>query len=375
MIARLIMCLCACLSFTACGTAPQYAKALEEPVKTTAAAAKSVDFAQKDFIRVQALGAITDPSPFPQPLALESVVCDIPPGLQIAEDGLTVFSDSADLVSKVAAAPTDTSYAAYVRQFRKNAAAEAAAKQGVLPSNQETMLSDKAKACMAAFVADREANATLGTPSGTDLTKFAADPIGYIEALNTFIKALLGTIETAQREAAVRATVKATIPAMRAAQQQLASSSGASFGPRVIFASGTPQAVIDGNRSLLGASLGIHRWFIAQEIDRLWMKLGQCRTGVPTPGGGGTSRPSKGMNCLADFTTRRDLDDLVEDIYAYRELATVNAGKMLSDLNVAIDNADRATDLTFAQALDAIIGVADAVSSLSDSYGKLQKAR
>ena len=346
------------LTLAACSTTGDFTRAMDEPLKVVTQASLLAESAEVDVLKAHAVGMTSV-----QPIGgLADVVCVRWAGPSVAQSHLSVLSDAVDTVKKVGEKPVDTSYAGYIRKFRENS--ENAAPVDV--DLERAKAAEKARLalqrCKDLIASDWTADKSLSpapTKGGTILAILPA-----ILALDKLIKSGLSLIEAAQREAAVRATIIGLIPQLREARTALAAAPTAAFGPMVTFAPNALSVATDMNKSNVGATITLRRWFIAQQISAQWTYLQQCRD---------RKRP----NCLGEPDVDRTLNTLASNIATYRGLAKIDSTKVLAALQTAIDGAEQSLKSAGnpANLIDAIVGLADAVSGISDAYGAYAKTR
>lgn len=337
------------LLLAACSTTSDFSRGMGEPLKVLNQAAAIADGAESDVLRAHALGMSGTQSP------LSDSVCVKWAGPSVTQSGLALFADAYETVGKVAEKPTDTSYAGYIQKFRENTenGAELDVKTEQEKARQKAIA--KMDRCKLLFLADIGPGVSLAPLP----TRAAALPeiFGTVLALDKLIKAGLALMEAAQREAAVRATISGLIPQMREAQQSLSAPVTAAFGPVVRFPDVTAQPVLAMNSSAVGATITIRRWFVAQQIVGQWAYLQPCRE-------------RKRANCLGEPEVNRVVNKLVENVARYRALSRIDSTKVLSSVDAAINAAEASlqTGKNPANLIDALVGLADAVSTISDAY-------
>lgn len=362
--------LAAALSLGGCATSSNFADAMEGGVKSTKNASQIVDNAQRDFIHAQALGAV-DRGGAPEP-TIEILTCYPVAGLSAAGSNLAVFSDGTDLVAKVAKKPDDITYGGYIAALKADRQAVKDANDGDLLKVKGDAIKAAQRRCELALIEDLRADSQLKLPAAQ---LRGANVIAVILGLDKVFKTLLSDIESAEREAAVRASVNAIIPRMEDAKKELASTYNASFGPVVQLAQGFPPGVTkqvdkeevtsihDMNGTVLGATITMERWYVAHTIEAIHTQLATCRAS------------KKSLDCLADPQVRANLDAMTNAIATYRALAQVDSKKLLIKLENAIADARKASDTKLPGLLEAISTVANAFSDLADAVDKYKKAK
>ncbi|WP_157201233.1 hypothetical protein [Massilia sp. Root418] len=344
-----------------CSTAKTFNNALEEPVAALAKAAAVVQAAESDVIQANALGLVEQPAANPQ-----SLVCGAPEGLSATAADLQQFSDALETVSKVATKPDDTSFAGYVKQIRKNKEAQANADgaPGAELQAAAKKKKDNFNRCMALFAADTAANAKLSADPALNATAIAP-VVGLIMAWGDLAKELLKYGEAAQREKAVRATVASLLPQLEEARKELAEDTkDGKFGSKVVYPASASPLATQMNRSNLGASITIRRWMTAKSIRANWDSLAPCRSAA-TP-----------RNCLASAADRAAAAELSLQIANYRSLYKIDDKKILDALKAGLDQAQKANaSVSLPDLMDALMGIGDAVTSISDKVDAVHKAR
>ncbi len=359
MTGRLLFIVTCAATLSACSTTSDFSRALEEPVKVTNAAAAVVTDSSTDIMEISAFGLRTDAVVDPGEIA-----CIPTPGPASAGDDLSVFGDSLDAVQKVGAAPKDTSYAGYIRQFRQNRdAMKPPASLDARNKERDDKLTEAQTRCTTLFAADISARTALAHKT---VVKGAVLPfIGIVMAWNEVIKDGLAAAEQAQREAAVRETVKRAIPDMKLARDHLfgpiAPEAAPAFGPIVQYPDGASALVSDPNKTVLGAVINVRRWYVAQIVKSDWDRLQSCRT-------------AQDFACLGDPAARAVASDFSANGLAYRKLAGIDVAKIKVALDSAITGAEQSVDKgSFSNLLDALATIGDSVSTISDAVGKAKK--
>ncbi len=335
-----------------CATTSEFSREMADPILALNGAASLAGDATDDVLQAAALGRAKPAMP------LENLVCQPARGPAEVQAELTEFSDAFDLVAKVGAAPTDTTYAGYIRQLRLNAA-NAAANPDLGDDDDTAKKRIAAQThCMSAFredVAVRELD-TLRESPRPDVTVLAA-----IVAIDQVMKGVLGQVEAAQREEAVRKTLNKLLPLLKGASTRLRKAPDGNFGPHVAYPAGTDSAGL--NKTRLGAMVAVRRWSVASRIDARWKALDACRS-------------SGDPKCMGDAGTQATLAGLVADARTYRSLAAVDPGQVMDALDAAIQAANDAlaADKKPTSWLDALVGVGDAVSGLAAPFATVKGA-
>jgi hypothetical protein len=344
------------LALGACVSA-EFTKGMAEPVQTLKQSARVTGGADGDVLKAYAAGMVSD-AVIP---SLPDLVCIPSAGPAVVSKNLGVFADSLDVVKQVGEKPSDTSYAGYIKKMRENAANAASAGAG---NNDEAAAQLKLvkqwTRCMALLAADDSQDSLQRMPKASGALPAG---IGKTLALDAVLKVLLGQIESAQREAAVQDTIKALIPVLESAREELKQAPSASFGPFVKYPDDQASApAFEMNKTIVGAAVNIRRWLLAKQIASQWTALATCRTA---------------MSCLKDPATHRVLDDFTTNVVQYRALARVDAAKIVSSLDTAIAAARSSFEAgkKIENWIDSLIAVSDAVTDLSDVYGKFEEAK
>ncbi len=357
-----------------CATADKFSHSLEGAVKTAQGSSTAVEVAQRDIVRLQVLGVVNIAAaagPFAKPLAeadlMEGVACTPLAGPDNVHAALGAFSDSTDLVAKVAKKPDDTSFAGLLAQIK----ADQLAIKNASKVQSKTAAEDEASADMRCRVALRTDLASKDIASIQIGNAHAADPFTIVTTVVGVATSIATQIEALKRDEAVKKTVEAVIPVLESARDALAQPITAKFGPIVTLS--PPDTKVDAEKSIidnlkamnstaLGATVTLDRWYEARQIQVLWQDL---RANTPV---------CPQMVCLADPRARTNLDALVEAIYAYRGLAAVNSDATLKTLTTAIDNAKNSASTSAAEVLDSLGTVAGALSDVSDAVEKAKTA-
>jgi len=352
-------------AFSGCATQGNYKRATANIDTNIKNLTQVTDDAAKDALRATVIGA-TNAVPDKQ-----SIVCVGQRGPHSTSIALEVFPDAIEAVLKVGEKIDDTSYAGYLRQLKKYQAAINAAKQSknknpdgsVKPSdNIDQKAFDR---CTSLFKDDNSVPQLTGIPADEEkgMTALAAIPL-----VDAIAKAVLGAVDKLKQGQAVKVTVDATIPPMEEAYAYLNSEPKSDFGPAVTYPPNLKEdkknehPALEMNRSILGKTITIRRWFAAKRASVLFDKLGECRK-------------EKKLNCLSEASTRRDIDDFVEAVYTFRVLAAIDVPDVLEKLDASIKTAKNSTKPTAADALDALVEIADALGGITDAYGKYESAK
>ena len=360
---RLASAIVASVALSACGTAGKnFSAALEKPAGAAEKAKAIAQQAERDFLKARYLGMASDAAPA---AILENLVCVPGRGPGNATDGLAVFPAVLETVAEVGEKPADTSFAAYSKAFRNNAANIATASEDPeirAAREQQELAVERLKRqqrCTALFAADRTAGMSLKTPPQK------AGGAGALAALSggiKLLKELMGVAERAQREQAVRTTITASIPTLDKAVAALAAPADANYGPKVEYAESAPQ--FGENGTVLGATINIRRWMMAKQIDAITRTLAGC----------GASDHSR-RACLADGNKRREADEVVELSTQYRSLAAVDTAEVLTRLRKGVDAARNANKLSFADLIEGLVELSDTFDGLSKSYADFKSTR
>lgn len=350
---------------SACGTAANFTRGMEEPVAVLKKASGIAEEAEADILKSYAIGILNEPvvSPGEAADALKSVVVCRPwMGPSTVVKNLTVFTDSVDTVKKVGEAPADTSYRGYIRKFRENAAAAAPVDAVKEQADADTKAEKAAASCASLFLTDAADGSTLRsfTAPGQGALPVL---IGKILALDGLIKGVLAQAEAAQREAAVRRTVEYLIPQLSAASDALKSPVSPSFGPVVNYGPGAASAAVDMNKSVLGATITIRRWHVAKQLKEQWAYLKPCRDTKP-------------FACLADPLQQQVVTSFATNVRVYRSLSAVDPRTVEKSLQASIEAAKGSLKSGgIAGVIDALIGFSDSVKGLSDAYDAYDKSK
>ncbi|MGX1187459.1 hypothetical protein AB7M29_005138 [Pseudomonas sp. F-14 TE3623] len=340
-------------SIVACGSASNFSRALDEPVKMANGASDIAASAENDRIKAIALGAYASQKQAP----LADLVCNTDSGALTAGSNLSVFGDALDTVKKVAEKPDDTSYASYMRNFRKNADSINSKPEPVEIQLQKMRAKQlkRDQRCVVQFNQDVKVK-NLYAPA---IKGGSVAAVATFLSLDKLVKLTLKYVEEAQREKAVRSTINELKSQLREAYKQLSVENDKGFGLRVEYPQGN---VVD--HTSLGEVVNIRRWYVAQEINGIWLDLNGCRV-------------SGQMDCLKSSETRAGADDFAEAVIAYRSLASVDSGKVLSALDQSIKKIEELDQgkASLADVVDGLVALADAVSGLDGAYKDYDKSK
>lgn len=339
-----------------CGTTSSFTRGMEEPVKAIANAATLANEAEQNVLKAVATGLASSS------LTLDDLVCKLAsPGAVEVHGQLQAFGDALDTVRKVGEKPDDTSYAGYVRKFRESAAA------GQPPTNPDAEQTEALKKeaeriarCKELFKADTAAGTQLMAPEGE-----AALPmiITRLLGFDQLVKALLGQAEALSREAAVKRTIQTLLPGLKKASAQLKMVPTPTYGPLVRYTAGSAPKAEGMNGTVLGATVNIRRWYIAQQARTQWEYLSRCRAAAD-------------KSCFGDPAIQAAANGFAASVHSYRSLAKVDAVKVQAMVDDAVAAAESSLEIQGAAAwIDGLIGIADALSALDDAYGKYDKSK
>jgi hypothetical protein len=347
-------CLCGCAT-----TGANFSAALKKPAEAAGKAKTTVDQATVDFTKARFFGMAGETS-----FNLRDVVCVVPTPLLSASNGLSAFPDALDTIKDVGEKPDDTSFAAYVKAFRKNAANIDAASGDpkaifdAANKKAEQELAKQITRCIGLFDGDQHAALNLGR-KGELGTKGAG--VAVFQAVIALTKGIFGYYEQIQREAAVRKTVIATLPALNASVEKLGGppANGTAY---VVYPDNAPQA--KENNTLFGTVINIRRWMVAKQLEAISGELAACRAND------GAKR-----NCLGDAGKRRDAEEAVDLASQYRSLAAIDTDDVIKTLKDAVAKAGDAGQMSFEQLLDGLVAIGDALDSVSKNYDDYKKAK
>jgi hypothetical protein len=343
-----------------------FSSALESQVKLAQSARAIATLAEADAIKAKWLG-MTGKKPASDRWVGEVAidVCTPTSGIYATDTALAAFGDSVEVLKKVAEKPADVSYAAYVTQFRKNNKyLDTAVQQGdpaaVAESKRKALMAtlEARERCHQLFMAD--SGATLYPPRDA-LVGGEERSLATILAFDVVLKAVLGGIEKMERDEAVRSTAVNLTRDLRTAHAELANTDLGTFSPRVDYApvnAQNPAATM--NRTRLGATITLHRWYLAQEIRAITSAMTRCDAG-----------------CLGDAANRKNLDDLVQAMLGYRALSAIDTDQALKSLSDGLDKAQKVADgnVNLADILDGFLAIADSLSGIDKAYNDYQDTR
>lgn len=350
-----------------CGTtATGFSSALDSQLKFAQSARAIATLAEADAIKAKWLG-MTGKKPASDKWAAEVAldVCTPTSGVYATDTALAAFGDSVEVLKKVAEKPADVSYAAYVAQFRKNNKyLDAAVHQGdpaaVAEAKRKALVAtlEARERCRQLFMADTGA---MLYPPRDALVGGGERALASILAFDVVFKAVLGGIEKMQRDDAVRATAVNLTRDLRTAHAELANTDLSTFAPRVEFASADAQGpAATMNRTRLGATITLHRWYLAQEVRAITSTLARCNA-----------------SCLGDSVMRKNLDDLVQAMLGYRALSAIDTDQALKSIGDGLDKAQKVADgkVSMADILDGFLAIADSLAGIDKAYNDYQDTR
>lgn len=345
------------IALVGCTSSVQFNRVMEKPAAAAKGAAEVARGADQDLIRALALGVYKADGAADFPI----VLCWPRKGPDVAGANLMTFADALQTVNKVAEKPQDTSYAAYIRRFGE---LEKAGNRDVKAERAAALKEIQAARERCELLAVQDAQGRLVDVSDVGVALTVPPIVGQILALDQLIKALVAQTEKAARAAVVREVIRNLLPQLREAVGELAKEPGPTFGPRVVYPTGTSKDAETMNRTVLGATITIRRWFVGTQARAQWAALEGCRKGAPSTG------------CLGRHSEVALADSLVGNAYAYRALAQNDSQKLLDQLSKATDGAEAATkEGSLADMIDALIGIGDALSGISDKYEAYRKTR
>lgn len=346
------------LAVSGCATEVNFTKALEGAAKLSNSSKLVAMEAERDALKANFLHL------YQHNTEMADVVCGPAMAIEATGAALDTFGDAIDTIHKVGEKPADTSYASYVTAFRKNkqniADARSAGLQSVMDKAVEAdqkKRDEAVKRCGQLFAAD--STAILG-PEASGLAPNGAAGFAALFAFNELIKAGLAAAEGVQRESAVIDTAKALVPGLQRAHDQLAKPITSDFIPFVIYKGlAENHPALAANASRLGATVTLHRWFVAQQIIQSRRVIAICT-----------------IACLGDPVMRRNLDELISSVEQYRSMAEIDPVQTLDALNKGIATADKAADgkVSWPQALDGLLQIADTVTGLGNKYGAFKSS-
>ncbi len=339
---------------TGCGTTASFTRSMEEPVKALSNVVALADEAEQNVLKATATGLA------PTSLTPGEIACrPVGGGPGEVSDQLKSFGDALDIVRKIGEKPADTSYAGYIRKFRENAAAG----QPSTKPDIEKRESERFDRCKALFLSDINAGTQLSPLKPKRDGEMSPSIVVQLLGVNQLAKAFLGQAETISREAAVRRAIEKLLPDLRVAAAQLKAEPSPEYGPLVQYGSGSSVEATVMNASVLGATVNVRRWYVAQQVKSTWDYLARCRAA--------TDRA-----CFGDPAVQAAADRFASTVYAYRSLAKVDPVKVLASVDSAVITANDSLNFKEPEAwIDGLIGIADALSSLNDAYGKFDKSK
>lgn len=349
-----------CSLLVGCGAGGQFVKGMAEPVAALNSAAAVAAEAERDMLRAKLLGLVSNSIE----ASAGGAICELAAGPRAAQQDLGVFGDALETVKKVGEKPSDTSYAGYIRQFRKNAAATEPPQS---PEDRRKKEEEKRQAqferCVNLYAADTSRETQLVNPAEARTGGGLTVLVGIVMSADGLAKAILGPFEQLQREAAVRATITHLIPQLEEARDALKNDLKGDFGARIVFGKDAHEVAVRMNRNVIGATITLRRWLVARQIDAQWKQLETCRNGSQ-------------KDCIGAPGVQMTMAAFVENVAAYRTLAAIDTDKVIVQLDAAVKAANDSLKVSDpAQWIDALISVADVFSSISDAYGKYDKSK
>lgn len=364
------------LSLSACGTVD--VTALEDASKSLAQASSVAAEADRDLLRAYSLGMNKSAAS-----KLEETVCggqvieataDAPKhvqgsGASAVQSYLSVYPDSLDSIQKVGKTPTDTSYTGYVKKMRDNQKAiDGMPEEKKQAEKEKARLArlDALNRCLDLYRADSSAGSRLTAPPDMKaLGLLPAVPIiPLFLALNKFAKTIVATAEKAQREEAIKETVKQILPQLDEAAKAMNVTAGAEFGSKVEYPVGVKGAAVDMNQTVLGATITIRRWFLAQQINEQEAYLADCQAKV--------------AHCLGSPTVQAAMNAFAVNVQAYRALTqvdTIKIQKALKDTVAATQKAVDDANTKPLDLLDSLVTIADSLSDMASAHDAYEKAK
>lgn len=354
---RYLVSICCVALLSGCATEANFSKALEKPVEAANAAKLVVVQAEREIEKARAMGWIGTTT------AADELACGPLGSTAGTLRSLSAFGEALTLVKDVAEKPAGDSYAAYLQQFRMNRDSLAsAAKMNDKEIAEQQAAVEKAEAeaarvrCLALYQSDVHDGNRLAPAKGTP------ESSASLGALSSLVKGILAAAESTQREDAVRKTAVALIPGLKLAHAQL-SAAPSPTQPHVEYKRLKEDAVARATaENRLGATISVHRWFVARQIEQSLAKVRAC-----------DNQPA----CLGDPLMRMTLDNLANDILSYRELATIDTPVILKGLGEGIASAEKASTSAgnWAQVLEALMQIHDALAGLKTQYDTWQDSR
>lgn len=326
-----------------------FTQALAEPAAAAGEARQLARQAGDDAEKLYVLGA----GPY-RVLDFGQKVCVPVSGPAAADAALGVFGDALALVQQVGATPADVGYAGYIAQLRLNAANR---READLPA-AGTGATAAQQRCRELFSADAAGVVGQYQPG---VGPAALPGIAPILALDDLARSILAVLEASSRNEAVTETVQRLVPKLEQAEAVLRQAPGSSFGPYIQHAPASAPAAFAMNQTTLGATVTLRRWMVAQTLLAQQRALKLC------------SWP----DCLGTPDGRRNVDDLVANMRLYRSLAALDPAQTLALLHAGVTQAREVADgkRTPAQLLDALVAIADAVSTVSGKADAWRAAR
>jgi hypothetical protein len=267
------------------------------------------------------------------------------PSVELTGKELGAYADAINAIAKVAAKPTDVSYAGYLQQFRKDQSAiDTASKDTNTESEKDLQQTKDAQArCSALLTADLKAELHGPAPRPGQFAVTAIPAV--VASIDGLIKSVLSAKELAKRDEAVRKSTAHMVTVLRDVTAKLQESPG----PYDYVLANAPN-------TRLGNTLSIHRWMAARRLQSDWEHVVQAQTVT-------------GSGNAWEVTDR-----FVADADSYVSLSAIDSDKLLTQLTGAIDKANDASGkASLAELFDSLSEIGSALSGINDKYSAFRK--
>lgn len=349
----------ATLLLAGCGSTTSFTAGMETPVKVVNSAASLAQESERDVLKAFAVGLTPLYSPFN---AVEFLVCGAAGnGPESVRADLQAFADGLEAVKEVGKKPDDVTYAGYLHKLRQNAAAGIdTASENEAAEALAAKETQRRRLCFALWSADVADTTELKRPGGEGAPpQFIARLLG----LDQLFKQVLATGEALTREAAVRRTIEKLSTDFEASGNRLKAKPSTSFGPYVHYDSGTAALADSYNATLLGSSINIRRWYVAQQANQQWTYLAACRN-------------SGKKACFGDPSIQAAANGFVDAVYTYRHLVLVEPAKVNKAIDTAVSASKKSLEgQGIAGWIDGLIRVADSLKDLDNAVDKYHESR
>lgn len=344
------------LACSGCASTSSLDAVLKEPAASAKAAADIATQSEQDVLKLVALGT----AKYEGTLDVASVMCYPASGPDVAASNLTTFSGALSTIDSVAAKPKDASYGAILGKIGEDN--KALAKDYDEERRKLIKKRDQERErCKVFFQADTDPSTKVHVPpaGGVKAVTGAAATFAAVEAL---LKSVLNAYEEAKRDEAIKATVKQLAPQMQDAVTSLKAPRDDAFGAQIVYQLGSPAEQMD--RTALGATVSLHRWWTAMLIVARWNELAPCRDMAAM------------TDCVRNPRMQNAANEMSAAVLQYRSLAQIDTDKVLESLQKGVDRTKSSVEgRSLKDVLDGLSEVGSALSDMSKSYSAYEKAR